>query len=132
MSVKSWVMNLLFGERKENVLLPEPSKPPSVRHLKDASELDGLLGPESRVLIDFTATWCGPCQKIAPFFADLSSRFATVEFVKVDVDELNEIAEKFEVKAMPTFVALRDGKEVARVVGADRAQLEDAAAKLSL
>ena len=85
------------------------------------------------VVVDFSATWCGPCQSIAPAFAALAAEHAErALFVKVDVDECSEVAERFDVASMPTFVLLAPGggDELARVAGADvgavAAAVEDA------
>ena len=55
-------------------------------------------------VVDFTASWCGPCQMIAPVYEKMSKKYTDVDFVKVDVDENEETAEKCEVEAMPTFI----------------------------
>ncbi|KAG8068091.1 hypothetical protein GUJ93_ZPchr0005g14920 [Zizania palustris] len=70
------------------------------------------------VVIDFTASWCGPCRVIAPVFADLAKKHPNVVFLKVDVDELKPIAEQFSVEAMPTFLFMKEGDVKDRVVGA--------------
>ncbi|KAH7532603.1 hypothetical protein FEM48_Zijuj04G0038900 [Ziziphus jujuba var. spinosa] len=67
------------------------------------------------VVIDFSATWCGPCKLMEPIFNALSSKFTDVDFVKIDVDELS---------AMPTFVLVKKGKEVDRLIGAKKEELE--------
>lgn len=59
-----------------------------------------------------------------PALHAMSSKYSDVDFVKIDVDELNDVAKEFGVQAMPTFVLLKQGKEVARVVGAQSAELE--------
>lgn len=76
-------------------------------------------------VIDFYATWCGPCQQISPLFHQLEEKYSgKVNFVSVDVDADSETAMKYAVEAMPTFVFLdADGKEVDRLVGADPAAL---------
>ncbi|MCH1921949.1 thioredoxin family protein, partial [Shewanella sp. A3A] len=61
------------------------------------------------VIIDFTASWCGPCRFIAPVFAEYAKKFPGAVFLKVDVDELKEVAEKYNVEAMPTFLFIKDG-----------------------
>lgn len=71
------------------------------------------------VVIDFFATWCGPCKKIAPFYDELAKVYPNVAFLKVDVDESGEIVERFNVNAMPTFVFLKDSQIVKVIEGAD-------------
>ena len=70
------------------------------------------------VIVDFFATWCGPCKMIAPVFERLSAENPAIKFVKVDVDALEEICMQFSIRSMPTFVALKDGTEVQRFSGA--------------
>ena len=70
-------------------------------------------------VIDFFATWCGPCKHIAPKSEELSKLFPSVTFLKVDVDESQELTEAFNIRAMPTFVFLKDGKQIAQIEGAD-------------
>ncbi|CAH9067803.1 unnamed protein product [Cuscuta epithymum] len=83
-------------------------------------------GKESNrlVVVDFTASWCPPCRFIAPILADYAKKLPHVIFLKVDVDEVEEAAKEFEVEAMPTFVFLKDGKVVDRVVGAEKVKLQ--------
>ncbi|KAK6115295.1 hypothetical protein DH2020_007564 [Rehmannia glutinosa] len=80
------------------------------------------------VVVDFTAAWCGPCRFIAPILADIAKNTTHVIFLKVDVDELKTLAEEFKVEAMPTFLFLKEGKEVDRIVGAKK---EDLLAKIT-
>jgi thioredoxin 1 len=68
--------------------------------------------------IDFTAAWCEPCKTMLPILAGLARAYADqVRMVAVDVDHEQVLAEQFSVRSMPTFVILRDGREVGRIVG---------------
>jgi len=75
------------------------------------------------VLIDFTASWCGPCRIMAPIFTDMAKKNPNVVFLKVDVDEMKAIAEQFSVEAMPTFLFMKEGDVKDRVVGAIKDEL---------
>ncbi|XP_051149521.1 thioredoxin H2-like [Andrographis paniculata] len=76
------------------------------------------------VVVDFTASWCGPCQYIQPAVNEFAETYRDVEFIKIDVDELEDVAKQFGVEAMPTFVLIKKGKEVDRVVGAKKEELK--------
>ncbi|KAL5742267.1 hypothetical protein ACOSP7_028999 [Xanthoceras sorbifolium] len=76
------------------------------------------------MVVDFAASWCGPCKLMEPAVHDMATKFKDVEFAKIDVDELSDVAKEFEVQAMPTFVLVKGGKEVDRVVGAKKDELE--------
>ncbi|KAL6490896.1 hypothetical protein MHYP_G00012410 [Metynnis hypsauchen] len=79
------------------------------------------------VVVDFTATWCGPCKMIGPFFKELSERpeNSNVVFLKVDVDDAADVAAHCEIKSMPTFHFYRNGKKVDEFSGANREKLEE-------
>ncbi|KAL0336293.1 UNVERIFIED_CONTAM: Thioredoxin H2 [Sesamum radiatum] len=77
-----------------------------------------------KIVIDFTASWCGPCQYIQPAINDFAEKYTDVEFIKLDVDELHDVAEEFGVQAMPTFILIKKGKEVDKVVGAKKDDLQ--------
>ena len=76
------------------------------------------------VVIDFSASWCGPCKMIAPMYEQLSDTTNDVIFVKVDVDENPETAMKYSVSAMPTFVFIKKGEVVEKLMGANFPKLE--------
>ncbi|XP_039140311.1 thioredoxin H1 [Dioscorea cayenensis subsp. rotundata] len=83
------------------------------------------LANESNKLavIDFTASWCGPCRVIAPFFVELAKRFTDVIFLKVDIDELKVVAQEWAIEAMPTFIFLKKGTILDKMVGARKDDL---------
>jgi thioredoxin 1 len=86
-------------------------------------EWDELLKNNTHVIVDFTATWCGPCKRIGPVFDKLAGETTGLKFVKVDVDELEETAKKCDVSAMPTFQVYVNGKKVAELLGAAESEL---------
>ncbi|BBH07983.1 thioredoxin H-type 1 [Prunus dulcis] len=100
-------------------------------HTLDAWNEQLQKGNDSKKLmvIDFTASWCGPCRFIAPFLAELAKKLPNVIFVKVDVDELKSVAQDWAVEAMPTFMFLKEGKIVDKVVGAKKDELQQTIAK---
>eukprot|EP00850_Spirogloea_muscicola_P008093 SM000042S15360 [mRNA] locus=s42:491016:493211:- [translate_table: standard] len=75
-------------------------------------------------VVDFSATWCGPCKEIAPLVTRLSKQFPACRFFKVDIDEMHELAVKEGIKSVPTFKAFRNGQCVKVIVGADASALE--------
>ncbi|PYI00773.1 Aldedh-domain-containing protein [Aspergillus sclerotiicarbonarius CBS 121057] len=79
------------------------------------------------VVVDFFATWCGPCKAVAPVVGKLSETYTNVRFIQVDVDKVRSVAQQLEVRAMPTFVLFKDGQlQEKRVVGGNMKELEAA------
>ena len=64
------------------------------------------------VVIDFFATWCGPCKMISPKIEAMAGEMSNVVFLKVDVDEAEDVAEEYNISAMPTFIFLKNGQKV--------------------
>ncbi|MCC3866986.1 thioredoxin [Terrisporobacter mayombei] len=70
------------------------------------------------VVVDFFATWCGPCKMLSPVYNSLAEEMVDkADFYKVDIDESMELAEKFVVSTVPTVIVFKDGKEMDRLVG---------------
>ena len=72
---------------------------------------------EGLSLIDFWATWCGPCRMLGPVLEQLAADRPDVTVAKVDVDEQRELAIQYRVMSVPTVIFLKDGKEVDRKIG---------------
>ncbi|KAI0673687.1 thioredoxin-like protein [Trametes maxima] len=100
----------------------------SITHIDNTTQLDGILGKSKDKLsvIDFHATWCGPCHMIAPTFEALAKQYPNANFLKVDVDQAKDVAGRYRITAMPTFVFLKGTSEVERVRGANKPALEAA------
>jgi len=77
------------------------------------------LAGSKPVIVDFTAVWCGPCQRIAPYFQELSNEFGdSMIFLKVDVDQLKGTSSKCGVRSMPTFHIFVNGRKTDELIGA--------------
>ena len=100
----------------------------TVTAIKSKKEFDALLAatPSKRlVVVDFFATWCGPCQQIAPKYEAMAAQFQQAKFVKVDVDICKELSQSYGVSSMPTFKMIRGGKVVDEMNGADENALKE-------
>lgn len=76
-----------------------------------------VLESEKTVLIDFFADWCGPCKMLSPIIEQFAKENEKVKVVKINVDELPDLAVKYGVRSIPTLVVIKNGEEVNRSVG---------------
>jgi len=133
------VLGIKGPEDKAAEALPPAPQPVAARkwadsaivHVESLSHLDELkakakaAGAGVPIVLDFTATWCGPCRMIAPHFEALSKEHDAC-FCKVDVDQADDVAAHFVVRSMPTFVFLGpDGAELVRFSGCNKAKLTE-------
>lgn len=84
----------------------------------DQQNFDAVIATDKPVLLDFFATWCGPCRMVSPIVDEIAEECPQYVVGKINVDEAAELAEKFSVYSIPTLVVLKNGKEVGRQVGA--------------
>ena len=88
-----------------------------MKHITTKAEFENLIKENNNVVIDFYATWCGPCKLLAPIFEDVAKEKENVIFVKVDVDEAGELAELFGISSIPTVVYIKNEKLALRELG---------------
>src|SRR3979411_3159879 len=83
----------------------------------DASFADAVLTSDKPVLVDFWATWCGPCRMVAPVLEEIAAESDLLTIKKLDVDANPVTAGKFGVRAIPMMILFKNGKEADRIVG---------------
>ncbi len=94
------------------------SGPSSVIETTDATFKDDVLSAQEPVLVDFYATWCGPCKELSPTIDAMSEKYkGKVKFARVDVDKNREVTNKYGVEAMPTLKVFKNGAVVDQSVG---------------
>ncbi|OBH00771.1 MULTISPECIES: thioredoxin [unclassified Mycobacterium] len=99
--------------------MTDAEKSGSTIEVSDASFSTEVLGSNTPVLVDFWATWCGPCKMVAPVLEEIASeRAGQLTVAKLDVDANPETARDFQVVSIPTMILFKDGQPVKRIVGA--------------
>lgn len=87
--------------------------------LINSSEFSGLLQEDKLLVVDFYATWCGPCKKLSPTLNEVSEELGEqVNIVKVDVDESEDLAMDYGIRSVPTVLFFKNGQQVDKFVGA--------------
>ncbi|KAJ4856661.1 thioredoxin domain-containing protein [Trichoderma breve] len=110
----------------------------NLHHIESSEQLDSLLASNTYVALDFYADWCPPCKAIAPIYQTLADKHSAdkyLAFGKVNVDHVQDVAARYGITAMPTFLFFKDGQQVAvngkaMIQGADPRSLGAAAEKL--
>ncbi len=100
--------------------------------LEDGTFDNEVLKSDIPVLVDFWATWCGPCKAIAPVVEQIAVDFkGKVKVGKMDIDKHQGVAQKFNIRSIPTLLVFKGGKVVDTVIGADRTRIIDSVKKVA-
>ena len=91
----------------------------NIIHIGSEEAFDKLITGDTPVLVDFWATWCGPCRMIAPIVEEIANEYAgKVVVAKVDVDEMGELAQRYRIMNIPTLMLFKQGQLVDKAIGA--------------
>ena len=90
----------------------------SVIHINMSNFQNEVLNSEKPVLLDFWASWCGPCRMVSPIVDEIAAERSDIKVGKVNVDEQPELAAQFGVMSIPTLVVMKNGKLANKTVGA--------------
>ncbi|GAB4861109.1 hypothetical protein Ancab_036267 [Ancistrocladus abbreviatus] len=113
--------HLRIGNKKSSLSLSCPRCLPLIEAKKQTfSSFDDLLAKSDKpVLVDFYATWCGPCQFMVPILNEVSASMNDkIQVVKIDTEKYPSIADKYKIEALPTFILFKDGEPYDRFEGA--------------
>ena len=86
-----------------------------IKHIHSADEFKKEVA-SGTVLIDFFATWCGPCQMLSPVIEELNKQ-VSIKVLKIDVDEVSDLAREYRVMSIPTLIVFKDGKMIKKELG---------------
>ena len=87
-----------------------------LKHINNAAEFDVAI-KEGTVLVDFFATWCGPCKMLSPVLEEVAEENPNVSILKIDVDEVGELAARYGIQAIPTLMLFKNGQRVETRMG---------------
>ncbi|MEE3213034.1 MAG: thioredoxin [Thermoproteota archaeon] len=84
----------------------------------DSSNFHDAVSQNNLLLVDFWAEWCGPCKSMHPIFSRMAKKYDQVRFARVNVDNSQDVAKKFNVQSIPTFIMFKNGQVAQQMVGA--------------
>lgn len=96
----------------------------TVEEIHDLKQLARLINEKDKLsVVDFYATWCGPCKALEPIFNGLAQKVPLVNFARVDVDAAQDVAQEYAITAMPTCLLFKNGEKIDTIIGANPPKL---------
>lgn len=90
-----------------------------VLKINNLGALNNSINKPSLSVIDFSATWCKPCKRIAPVVNNLSNIYKNCSFYKIEIDKVDDIGKIYDIRSLPTFIFFKNGKVIDRISGID-------------
>ena len=87
-----------------------------LKHINTVEEFDAAI-KEGSVLVDFFATWCGPCKMLSPLLEEIADENPNISVLKIDVDEVGQLAAKYGIQAIPTLMLFKNGQRIETRMG---------------
>lgn len=117
--LRDYYYYIQFYEGRENMSL--------IISIRDKDDFDNHLKEAGAklVVVDFYATWCGPCKMISPKLEEMAQQHTDVIFLKVDVDDCEEVASTYAISCMPTFIFIKKGEKIADFSGANADKIRE-------
>ena len=101
-----------------------------VTNVRD-DNFNAFIANNKLVVVDFFATWCGPCRALSPYIDELATNYHPILFAKANIEEAPVIANELDVKSLPCVIIFENGKEINRVVGFNKPKLQSIIENLS-
>ncbi|KAG2378840.1 hypothetical protein C9374_007988 [Naegleria lovaniensis] len=97
----------------------------SVEEVSTQKKFSEVINKSNLTVVDFFATWCGPCMQAKPLFESLAAKYPSSNFIAVNVDNSSDISSEYGVSSLPTFMFFKKGAKLGQVVGADMNKVEE-------
>ena len=111
------LLSIFLNNRNKVEISNEEESTMEVMKVTSANFEEEVLNSNKTVLIDFYADWCGPCKMFSPIVESVATENENIKVVKIDVDNEQDLAIKYQVMSIPTTIIIKNGQEVNRVVG---------------
>ena len=111
------ILSIYLNSRNKVEISNEEENRMEIMKVTSANFQDEVLNSDKTVLIDFYADWCGPCKMFSPIVESVATENENIKVVKIDVDNAQDLAIKYQVMSIPTTVVIKNGEEVDRAVG---------------
>ena len=83
-----------------------------LKHIENKTQFEEAIKAQKKVLVDFFAVWCGPCNALSPILEDIASEHEEMDILKIDVDKVPDVAAQYGIQSIPTLILFEEGKAI--------------------